>query len=526
MSGMRNAKTPPVRPLEFPIGRAALPEMDSVIADVLDQISEGFVLFDDFDRFVFCNETYRGFYWKVADLLVSGTPFETIVRASAERGQFSDSAKSVDAFVAHRMHMHASDFCVHEHELCDGRWLRVVERRLQNGWVLGSRVDITEAKRREHALHKSEQYFRDALDALQEGFALFDANDRLVLWNEKYRELFPVIDDLIAPGARFDALIRTAAYRGQNVEALDNAEDWIAHRLDAHARASGAFEHQFSDGRHVRVMERRTADGRTLSTYVDITALKVREEELRTAKIAAEEASGAKTDFLAKMSHELRTPLNAVIGFSDTMRQELLGPIGNPRYKEYLNDIYDSGNYLLSLVNDLLDLSKIEASQMALTERPVELAALIGSCRRMVELRADAHNIRLAFELPPEPPVVRADENALKKIVINILANAVKFTPPGGSVTVRCECDGTGEISLSVADTGEGIPEADLKRVLEPFVQLHPASDNTGTGLGLPIAKALAEMHGGKLELRSTVGAGTTVTLRQPADRRIARGAR
>ena len=183
MSGMRNAKTPPVRPLEFPIGRAALPEMDSVIADVLDQISEGFVLFDDFDRFVFCNETYRGFYWKVADLLVSGTPFETIVRASAERGQFSDSAKSVDAFVAHRMHMHASDFCVHEHELCDGRWLRVVERRLQNGWVLGSRVDITEAKRREHALHKSEQYFRDALDALQEGFALFDANDRLVLWN-------------------------------------------------------------------------------------------------------------------------------------------------------------------------------------------------------------------------------------------------------------------------------------------------------------------------------------------------------
>ena len=144
----------------------------------------------------------------------------------------------------------------------------------------------------------------------------------------------------------------------------------------------------------------------------------------------------------------------------------------------------------------------------------------------MVELRADAHNIRLAFELPPEPPVVRADENALKKIVINILANAVKFTPPGGSVTVRCECDGTGEISLSVADTGEGIPEADLKRVLEPFVQLHPASDNTGTGLGLPIAKALAEMHGGKLELRSTVGAGTTVTLRLPADRRIARGAR
>src|SRR5262249_49551204 len=180
----------------------------------------------------------------------------------------------------------------------------------------------------------------------------------------------------------------------------------------------------------------------TMSTYVDITRLKLREQQLRNAKISAEEASGAKTDFLAKMSHELRTPLNAVIGFSDTMRMELLGPIGNPRYKEYLNDIFESGNYLLSLVNDLLDLSKIEASQMKLAERSVELATLIGSCRRMVEQRAEAQNIQLSFAIPSDPPVVRADENALKKIVINILANAVKFTPAGGTVAVQCDTDG------------------------------------------------------------------------------------
>ena len=251
MSGMRNAKTPPVRPLEFPIGRAALPEMDSVIADVLDQISEGFVLFDDFDRFVFCNETYRSFYWKVADLLVPGTLFETIVRTSIERGQLAQSDGSSEDLVAHRMRLHATDFCAHEQELCDGRWLRIVERRLQNGWALGSRTDITELKAREQALHKTEQHFHDALNALQEGFALFDANDRLVLWNQKYRELFPLIDELIVPGARFADLIRSAAYQGQNVEALEQPEEWIADRLNAHRNATGSFEHQFSDGRHV-----------------------------------------------------------------------------------------------------------------------------------------------------------------------------------------------------------------------------------------------------------------------------------
>jgi signal transduction histidine kinase len=513
-------------PWDPTLAHGGLPEADSVIANVLDQLSEGFVLFDDFDRFVFCNETYRSYYWTVADLLVPGTLFETIVRTSHERGQFAPSADPAEHLVQHRLKLHASEFCVHEQELCDGRWLRIVERRLANGWVLGSRTDITELKAREQALHKTEQQFRDAIDALNEGFALFDANDRLVLWNEKYRELFPLIHDVIVPGARFDDLIRNAAYRGQNVEALENPEEWIADRLAAHHHAAGSFEHQFSDGRHCWVTERRTADGLTMSTYVDITALKLREQELRNAKVAAEEASGAKTDFLAKMSHELRTPLNAVIGFSDTMRMELLGPIGNSRYKEYLNDIYESGNYLLSLVNDLLDLSKIEASQMKLTDRAVELASLIGSCRRMVEQRAEAQNIRLSFAIPSDPPVVRADENALKKIVINILANAVKFTPPGGTVAVHCDTDRAGEVVLSVADTGSGIAEADLDRVMQPFVQLQSGMENSGTGLGLPIARALAELHGGSLKLASKIGVGTTVTLRLPAERRIVRTAK
>jgi signal transduction histidine kinase len=392
---------------------------------------------------------------------------------------------------------------------------------LQNGWILGSRVDITELKRREKVLRQAEQHFQDAVEALQEGFALFDADDRLVLCNENYRTLFPLIDDLIRPGARFEELIRVAAARGQNVEALEAAEEWVATRLSAHAKASGTFEHQFSDGRHVWVTEKRTQDGRTMSTYVDITRLKKREEELQAAKIAAEDANQAKSDFLAKMSHELRTPLNAIIGFSDTMRRQLLGPVENPRYKEYLTDIYESGNYLLTLVNDLLDLSKIEASQMELHERPVNVSAVMESCHRLVAQRAATDGVGLSVQMPAQPTTLIADENALRKILINILSNAVKFTPKGGTVALCCETDAAGDVLLRVDDTGIGIAEEDIPRALQPFVQLTANPNHPGTGLGLPIAKSLAEMHGGTLEITSEPGRGTSVVVRLPGRRRL-----
>jgi signal transduction histidine kinase len=494
----------------------------SIIADALDLVSEGFVLFDQHDRLVFCNQTYRAFYSLITDMLVPGTPFEAIVRASIERGQFSPNMGDLDSFVTNRLRLHAHDYIVHEHELHDGRWLRVTERRMPNGWVFGSRTDITELKKREMSLAATQQELIDAIEALQEGFALFDANDQLVICNDKYRRLFPLIDELIRPGARFEELIRVAAYRGQNVEALDDAERWVEERLTAHSRASGTFEHQFSDGRYVWVSERKTGDGRTLSTYVDITQLKRREEELENNVTVIERANRAKSEFLARMSHELRTPLNAIIGFSDTMRQGLLGRIENERYRGYVDDIFASGNYLLSLVNDLLDISKIEAAQLELSEQQVEIAPLVELCFRIIRQRADAKGVELQANLPSESPRLLGDEIALRKILINILSNAVKFTPAGGSVSLTCRVTPNGETVVEVRDTGIGISTENLPRVTEPFVQVAPGADRAGTGLGLAITKSLVEMHNGTLEIASELGKGTVVTARFAEHRTVA----
>ncbi len=501
---------------ECPLPTAAGLGLDnhSIIADALDLVSEGFVLFDEHDRLVFCNQTYRAFYSRITDTLVPGTPFEAIVRASIERGQFSPSMGDLDSFVENRLRLHAHDYIVHEHELFDGRWLRVTERRMPNGWVFGSRTDITEMKKREMSLDATKQELFDAIESLQEGFALFDADDRLVVCNDKYRRLFPLIDELIRPGAPFEQLIRVAAYRGQNVDALDDAERWIEERLTAHSRASGTYEHQFSDGRYVWVAERKTRDGRTLSTYVDITQLKRREEELENNVAIVERANHAKSEFLARMSHELRTPLNAIIGFSDTMRQGLLGEIQNERYREYIEDIFASGNYLLSLVNDLLDISKIEAAQLELSEQQVELAPLVEMCFRIIRQRAESKGVELEATLAPESLRLLGDEIALRKILINLLSNAVKFTPEGGTVTLTGQVSPQGETIIEVRDTGIGISPEDIPRVVEPFVQVAPGADRAGTGLGLAITKSLVEMHNGRLEVASELGKGTVVTAR------------
>ncbi|MEA2984910.1 MAG: hypothetical protein QOD94_1164, partial [Alphaproteobacteria bacterium] len=212
---------------------------DSNVAELLDLLSEGFILLDQDGRFVFCNETYREFYSRIPDLLVPGTPFELLVRTSFERGQIISSEKSVPELIADRLGHYRADASVHEHQLCDGRWLRITERRLPNGWSLGTRTDITEAKVREQKLGALEQQLTDAIEALQEGFALFDPEDQLVVWNRKYEGFFPLIKNDIRLGVKFEQLIRLAAERGQNVETQSDPHQWIAARLSAHAQATG-----------------------------------------------------------------------------------------------------------------------------------------------------------------------------------------------------------------------------------------------------------------------------------------------
>jgi signal transduction histidine kinase len=243
-------------------------------------------------------------------------------------------------------------------------------------------------------------------------------------------------------------------------------------------------------------------------------------EVLRRAKEAAETASRAKTEFLATVSHELRTPLNAIIGFSELMIREVLGPVGNPQYCEYLEDIHRSGSHLLGIINDILDFSKAEACKLELHESEVDVHEVVIALTRLMGPRARDAGLALHDRIPSNLPHLWCDERKLKQMLLNLLTNAVKFTPAGGSIEVEANCNEVG-FTIFVRDTGIGIAKSDITRVLQPFVQADNelSRRHEGTGLGLTLVNSMIAMHGGRLHLESDVGSGTTAVLSFPAQR-------
>ncbi|HAX92239.1 MAG TPA: hypothetical protein DCY07_08590 [Rhodospirillaceae bacterium] len=256
-------------------------------------------------------------------------------------------------------------------------------------------------------------------------------------------------------------------------------------------------------------------------TMFDITERRGAELELMRTKEQADFANRSKSEFLANMSHELRTPLNAIIGFSEIIRDQLFGPVGQDQYIEYAGDIHDSGQLLLSLINDILDMSKIEAGKRDLAETVMGVEDIVRSVTRLVAARAKAGKVRLSMSVPPTLPFFRAEERAFKQILTNLLTNAIKFTPEGGSVTLSADLGKNGEMIIAVQDTGIGMTPEEIPVALAPFGQIESALSrkNQGTGLGLPLTRALVELHGGTLGLESEVGKGTTITLTFPKER-------
>ncbi len=266
---------------------------------------------------------------------------------------------------------------------------------------------------------------------------------------------------------------------------------------------------------------RRLGNGDVLwnGVVIDITGRRQTEEESHTDKATRELDNHAETEFLANMSHELRTPLNAVIGFSEIIRSQLFGPVGSSKYVEYANNIYEAGGHLLQLVNDILDHAKIENGKLELVEDTVDVARMVRFCLAMVKERAQSGDLSLECDVPPNLPGLRGDERKLKQVLLNLLSNAIKFTPAGGKVTLEVATDADRGFVFSVADTGIGIAPEDVARAMAPFGQVDGALSQTceGTGLGLPLTKALVELHGGMLNLESEVGVGTSVTVCFPA---------
>ncbi|UEM03257.1 PAS-domain containing protein [Skermanella rosea] len=367
----------------------------------------------------------------------------------------------------------------------------------------------------EASLRRTEQRLTDAIESMSDGLVLLDADQRFVMCNSRYREFYPELASRLTRGTPVSAIIGPGAREADLCEHGTTTDTALVQVVES-GQISPDAECWLATGRWIRISDRHTGDGGLVGIRTDITSLKLNEEALRKASGRAESASLAKSQFLAHMSHELRSPLNVIIGFAEMIESRIFGSLGSPKYEEYIRDIRESGQHLLALINDILDLSKIEADKYVLNPEPMAVPDLIRTCQRAFRLRAEEVGVRLEYS-GGELPRITADERAIKQVLINLLSNAIKFTPPGGTITLQAAVEGP-TVMISVADTGEGIPAADLPRIGQPFERsVKPDGiQRDGTGLGLALSRRLVELHRGSLEISSQEGIGTQVTMRLP----------
>lgn len=430
----------------------------------------------------------------------------------------------------------------------DGRWVwlraraELVDGGTAEPHLIGIAVDVTEQMRLVERSKTADIRLRDAIETISEAFVLWDSENRLVMCNSKYQQLHGIPDTALAVGTAYADVIaagRKPLVRSQ-VTTDGIPED-----------GARSFELQLEDGRWLQINERRTKDGGFVSVGTDITQLKRHEgrliegerrlmatiadlrqsrqkleqqaqqmvelaEKYAEEKDRAEAANRTKSEFLANISHELRTPLNAIIGFSEIMQSGMFGPLGSAKYVEYSQDIHQSGTYLLGVINDVLDMSRIEAGRMLLHPEDIVLDDLIEDSIRVVATMAAQQKIDVAADVG-RGLRMRGDRRALTQIMLNLLSNAVKFTPPGGRIRVRARAVG-GAIVFSVADSGIGIPRDALNKLGRPFEQVSNqfTKSHRGSGLGLAIANSQASLHGGAMRIRSREGLGTIVSVRLP----------
>ncbi|WP_373503864.1 PAS domain-containing sensor histidine kinase [Aestuariivirga sp.] len=407
--------------------------------------------------------------------------------------------------------------------------------------LIGIVFDVSQQKLADKLNKEAELRLKDAVENISEAFVLWDADNRLVLCNSKYQQFHSLPASVCVPGTAYEDVVRSAK------------EPAIRKRigLKGETAEGKSFEVQLADRRWLQINERRTKDGGFVSVGTDISALKMQEERLllserelmmtvrdlqkermladqqaqRLADLAdkyarektrAESANRSKSEFLANMSHELRTPLNAIIGFSEIMQAQMFGPMGSDKYSEYSNDIHRSGQFLLDVINDILDMSKIEAGRMQMECETLQVDSALDEVMRLIGPRAYEGRVSIERDVP-QGLQLWADKRAFKQVLINLLSNAVKFTPEGGKVNVSAVAT-DGGMTVSIRDTGIGIPARDIEKLGRPFEQVENqfTKSKGGSGLGLAISKSFVELHGGSLTIRSMVGQGTEVLVKFP----------
>jgi signal transduction histidine kinase len=508
---------------------------------LLDENGVGACMMDPEDRIVAWNESYLRVFPEYRDQIRAGWPYVDSVRHFFDvNGQALDPAQREEhvrlAVERHRTMVDPTVF-----QKVDGRWLRTQIHRLPHGGCVKMWTDVSGR----FATDEGMATLSDMLGAVDMGVLQYGPKLGFQFANRNAAQLLPRLIGLFTARSSYQDHLAVIAREEVDPREAPRFDVLIERRSVAEQPIRTPMVIRRRDGGWLRLHEQVAYDGSVSAIFTDVTEMKRMEDandilahqaralgeltrELGAARDAAikereraEDASRAKSRFLATMTHELRTPLNAILGFSEIMRDERFGPIGQPRYGSYAGMIHDAGRHLLSLINDILDLSKIEAGRRDLHRKSIDIRGVIDDCLLLIRERLAVRSIDTAVTISAGCEHLLADERATKQILVNLLTNAAKFTPTNGTINIAAEADPDGGLWLSVADNGLGMTAAQVRRALQPFGQVEDplVRHQEGTGLGLPIVKALAEAHGGRLVLESQPSKGTRAAVLFPQRR-------
>ncbi|MCO8143658.1 response regulator [Rhodovulum tesquicola] len=476
--------------------------------DSLETVKDGFALFDAQDRLVIANRAYLSVFDGL-EAVVPGVRYDEIIRLCVEEGIVDigehDAPGWIEEFLTR---WHLDPVPTRVIRLWSGDYVKLMDRRTPSGDMVCLSMNITEMMR-----------MWAAVEAIPDGFVLYDHDDRLVMCNDRYREFYAGSAPIMRPGTRFEDILRYGLAHGQYPEALGREEDWLTERMNRHQRPEGMIEQRLDDGRWLRILEERTPDGGLVGLRVDITEQKRQQEALDRARVAAEAANRAKSAFLANMSHELRTPMNGVVGMAELLCETEL----SEEQRLYAQTIRESGEALLSLLNDVLDYSKIEADKLQLHPEPFDLERTIYEIVMLLQAPARDKNLDVLIDYDMFMPTrFVGDRGRVRQVLTNLIGNAVKFTEEGHVLIRVVGFDAEGgvlqHVHVTVEDTGIGIARDMQDHIFGEFNQVEDQQNRKfeGTGLGLAITRRLIEMMGGEIWLESEKGEGACFGFRLP----------